>query len=228
MRIKQNFLKKLLGVGLVLFALLRAGYVNAQNDNPGPSFGVKGGLNLSTLFVDDDYINESNWRAGYHAGIFVKVPLTTMLAVQPEVLYSSVGSRITYGGSDLEQTLGIRPGEVRFNLNYVQVPVLVMVNLGALNVHAGPYASYLLSANVKNLQSGSDFINSGTLLQLSENDFQRLDYGIAAGIGFDLRNVKVGARYNYGLHEIGDGGIAGRLTGNARNAVAQVFVGFGF
>jgi hypothetical protein len=228
MRIKQNFLKKLAGAGLVLFPLLGSGYVNAQNDNPGPAFGVKGGLNLSTLFVNDDNINKSNWKAGYHAGLFVKVPLTTVLAVQPEVLYSSMGSKVIYGGSGLEQTLGIRPGEVRFNLNYVQVPILFVVNIGAINVHAGPYASYLLNANVKNLQSGSDFINSGTLLELSENDFQRVDYGLAAGIGFDLQNVKVGARYNYGLHEIGDGGIAGRLTGNARNSVAQVFVGFGF
>ncbi len=212
----------------MLFALMGPSYVSAQNDNPGPAFGIKGGLNLSTLFVDDDNIDNSSWKAGYHAGIFMKVPLTTMLAVQPEVLYSSLGSKVTYGGSNLEQTLGIRPGEVRFNLNYVQVPILFVANIGALNVHAGPYASYLLNANVKNLQSGSDFINSGTLLKLSENDFQRIDYGLAAGIGFDLQNIKVGARYNYGLHEIGDGGIAGRLTGNARNAAAQVYVGFGF
>jgi hypothetical protein len=177
--------------------------------------------------VNDQNIKDNNWRVGYHAGLFVKAPLSNMLSIQPEVLYSTAGAKFTYSGSNLTQTLGINPGEVRFNLNYVQVPILFMVNVGAFNLHAGPYASYLLNANVKNLQD-SDPLNPTTLLELNADDFQRLDYGIAAGLGFDLKNAKMGLRYNYGLQQIGDGGLAGGLTGNARNAVAQVYVGFGF
>lgn len=220
---RQNFLEKLAGAGLMLSALLAAGYVNAQNDNPGPAFGVKGGLNLTNLLVEEDNIDKRGWKAGYHAGLFVKVPLSTVLAIQPEVLYTTAGSRFTYGGP----VSGPGPGVIRFNLNYVQAPVLFVVNIGALNVHAGPYAAYLLRANVKNLEEG-DFPDAGAALNLNENDFQRLDYGLAAGVGFDMQNIKLGVRYNYGLHQTGDGGIAGRLTGNARNAVAQVYVGFGF
>lgn len=227
MRMSRNFPQKWACLGLFALVLLTTGQVNAQNDNPGPSFGVKGGLNLANLFAEDASIEDNNWKVGYHAGLFVKAPLSNVLSIQPEVLYSTTGAKITYGGSGLAQTLGINPGEVRFNLNYVQVPVLFLVNLGALNVHAGPYASYLLKAHVKNLQN-SDPLNPSPLLELNENDFQRLDYGIAAGIGFDLKNAKLGLRYNYGLQEIGGGGITGRLTHNARNAVAQVYVGFGF
>ena len=227
MKMSRNSPQKWACLGLFALVLLTAGRVNAQNDNPGPSFGVKGGLNLANLFAQDASIEDNNWKVGYHAGLFVKAPLSNMFSIQPEVLYSTTGAKITYGGSGLAQTLGISPGEVRFNLNYVQVPVLFLVNVGALNVHAGPYASYLLNANVKNLQNG-DPLNPSPLLELNEDDFQRLDYGIAAGIGFDLKNAKLGLRYNYGLQEIGGGGITGRLTGNARNAVAQVYVGFGF
>ncbi len=228
MKMSRNFLQKWARMGLIALVLFTAGQVNAQNDNPGPSFGVKGGLNLSNLFVNNnDNIEDNNWKVGYHAGLFVKAPLSNLFSIQPEVLYSTTGAKITYGGSGLAQTLGINPGEVRFNLNYVQVPVLFLVNVGALNVHAGPYAAYLVNANVKNLQD-SDPLNPTTLLELNEDDFQRLDYGIAAGIGFDLKNAKLGLRYNYGFQQLGDGGIAGRITGNARNAVAQVYVGFGF
>jgi hypothetical protein len=69
------------------------------------------------------------------------------------VLYSNVGAQITYGGSDLANVLGIEEGKVRFNLNYVQVPIAVVANLGPFNVHAGPYLSYLVGANVKNLKT---------------------------------------------------------------------------
>ncbi|CAA9280963.1 MAG: hypothetical protein AVDCRST_MAG56-3729 [uncultured Cytophagales bacterium] len=227
MKMTKNFLQKWASAGLVALVLLAAAPANAQNDNPGPSFGVKGGLNLANLFVDEDNIQDKNWKVGYHVGLFVKAPLSNMLSIQPEILYSTAGAKVTYGGSDLAQVLGITPGEVRFNLNYVQVPVMFMVNLGAFNVHAGPYASYLLSANVKNLQN-NDPLNPSTALELNESDFQRLDYGLAGGIGFDLKNAKLGLRYNYGLQRIGDGGVAGRIAGDARNAVAQVYVGFGF
>jgi hypothetical protein len=228
MKMRGNFLQKWASTGLLVLVLLAAGQVQAQNDNPGPSFGIKGGLNLANLFVNNnDNIEDNNWKVGYHAGLFVKAPLTNFLSIQPEVLYSTAGAKLTYGGSGLAQTLGINPGEVRFNLNYVQVPLLFLVNVGAFNVHAGPYASYLLNANVKNLQD-SDPFNAATLVELNEDDFQRVDYGLAAGLGFDLKNAKMGLRYNYGFQQIGGGGIAGRLTGNARNAVAQVYVGFGF
>ncbi len=227
MQMRGNFLQRWASTGLLVMGLLAAGQVHAQNDSPGPSFGIKGGLNLANLFVNDANIEDNNWKVGYHAGLFLKAPLTNMFSVQPEVLYSAAGAKFTYGGSNLAQTLGINPGEVRFNLNYVQVPVLFMFNVGAFNVHAGPYASYLLKADVKNLQNDDPF-NPSALVELNESDFQRLDYGIAAGLGFDLKNAKVGLRYNYGLQQIGGGGVAGRLTGDARNAVAQVYVGFGF
>jgi hypothetical protein len=60
------------------------------------------------------------------------------------VLYTNVGSKIKYGGSDLAEALGIESGEVRFNLNYVQVPVAAVINIGPLNIHAGPYLAYLV------------------------------------------------------------------------------------
>src|SRR5690606_37411349 len=141
-------------------------------------------------------------------------------------VYTNVGSKITYGGSNLENALGIKPGEVRFNLNYVQVPIALAANVGPLNIHAGPYFSYLLSANVKDLESSS--LNTTDIVELESYDFNRLDYGVLFGVGFDVQNFTIGARYNYGLREIGNSGIAGNLTENSKNGVAQIYIGFGF
>lgn len=201
-------------------------FAQGQSNNPGPKIGIKGGLNLSQLYVDQPNAEDESMKLGLNFGIFGKIPVSNFLAVQPEVLYSNVGSKITYGGSDLENVLGIEPGEVRFNLNYVQVPIALAANVGPLNLHAGPYFSYLLSANVKDLKSSS--LNTADIADLDTDDFNRLDYGLLFGVGFDVQGVTVGVRYNYGLREVGNSGIAGQLTDNSKNGVGQIYIGFGF
>ena len=64
---------------------------------------------------------------------------------------------------------------------------------------------------------------------LNEDSFKRFDYGLAAGIGFDFNGFVAGARYTYGLNEVGkSNNLSGQLTNNSKNSVATVFVGFGF
>jgi hypothetical protein len=125
----------------------------------------------------------------------------------------------------LANLLGIEPGEVRFNLNYVQVPIALAINIGPLNVHAGPYLSYLVSANVKDLKSSD--LSSSDIKELKTDDFNRFDYGVMGGVGFDVRGLTIGARYNYGLREVGKSNLAGTLTNDSRNSVAQIYIGFG-
>lgn len=164
-------------------------------------------------------------KTGVHFGVFGKIPLADMVAIQPEVIYSNVGSKVTYGGSDLENFLGIEPGEVRFNLNYIQVPVALAVNIGPLNVHAGPYLSYLISANVKDLKTSD--LDPSDINELDTDDFNRIDYGLVGGVAFDVQNVTIGARYNYGLQEVGKSDFAGTLTNDSKNSVAQLYIGIG-
>ncbi|WP_161891146.1 porin family protein [Pontibacter russatus] len=218
-------LKEVAGLGIAILLLLTTIPVKAQSDSPGPKIGVKAGLNFSQLYVDQPNAEDENVKLGYHFGIFGKIPVTDFLAVQPEVLYTNVGSKVTYGGSDVADILGIEPGEVRFNLNYVQVPVALAINIGPLNVHAGPYLAYLLSANVKDLEKSE--LSAKDIKDLETEDFNRTDYGVMGGVGFDIQNVTVGARYNYGLREIGKSGLAGSFTENSKNSIVQIYLGFG-
>ena len=221
----NKYFTKLAGLSLAILLLLGTTLVQAQDNNPGPKIGIKGGLNFSQLYVDQPNAEDEKIKAGYHFGLFGKIPVTDFLSLQPEVLYTNVGSKITYGGSDVEDFLGIEPGEVRFNLNYVQVPVALALNVGPLNVHAGPYLGYLVAANVKDLEKSD--LNTRDIKDLETEDFNRLDYGVMGGVGFDVQNVTVGARYNYGLREIGNSGLAGELTENSKNSVVQIYLGFG-
>lgn len=221
----KNYVKKFTLIGCSILLIFGAGQVNGQNNNPGPKLGIKAGLNLSQLYVEQPNAEDENMKVGFNMGVFGKIPINGFLAVQPEVLYSNVGSKITYGGSGLENLLGIEPGEVRFNLNYIQVPIGLAANLGPLNVHAGPYFSYLLSANIKDLKPSD--MSSTDVVGLDTDDFNRMDYGLMFGVGFDVQGVTIGARYNHGLREIGNSGIAGSLTENSKNGVGQIYIGIG-
>jgi hypothetical protein len=218
----------IIGPALVILLLMATVQVNAQryaSDNPGPHFGIKGGVNFSQFYVDQPSVDDESMKTGYHFGVFAKIPITEIIAIQPEVLYTNVGSKISYGQTQFQNNLGLDRGEVRFNLNYIQVPLALAINVGPLNIHAGPYAAYLISANIKDLNLRD--LTTNQLVNLNEDDFQRWDYGLVGGLSFDFQNFTIGARYNHGLREIGSSSVAGNLTNNSRNAVGQIFIGFG-
>lgn len=184
-----------------------------------PKFGIKAGVNLTNMYVQD--ISDENMKVGLNAGFFAKLPLTRGFSIQPELLYSNKGAKETYNNFIQGS------GEYRFNLHYVEMPVLAVINVGKnFNLHAGPYLAYLAAANVKNLndEDGIEGVD-----ELNAENFNRFDYGVAAGFGIDIDKVTLGARYNYGLREIGkSGSLAGELTKDSKNSAINLYIGFGF
>lgn len=182
-------------------------------------FGVKGGVNFSNFRVDD--IEDNNVKAGLNLGLFLKLPISDAVAIQPELLYSSKGSKLRYNNILQGE------GEYRFNMNYLELPIMGVFHIGEIfNVQVGPYLAYLASANIKNMDE--DLSIQGAT-DLNEDNFNRFDYGLAAGIGLDFNGFIVGARYNYGLNEVGkSNNLSGQLTNNSKNSVGTIYVGFGF
>ena len=183
-----------------------------------PKFGFKFGVNLANLYVDD--VKDQNMKVGAVAGFYAKLPIAKGVSLQPELLYSSKGAKVTYDNSLQGK------GEYRFNLNYIEVPLTFVFNvIDNFNIHAGGYAAYLASANVKNLKDGTIV----GVTDLNAEDFNRLDYGLVGGLGVDIDNVTIGARYNYGLREVGhSGSLSGDITKNSKNSSLSLFVGFAF
>ena len=183
-----------------------------------PKIGIRGGINLSNLYVDD--VEDENMKVGLNLGVFAKFPLTRGLSLQPEIAYSSKGSKVRYNNAALGE------GEYRFNLNYVEMPRLAVVNVGKnFNIHAGPYAALLTSANIKRMDEDLDVDH---IADLNTDDFKRWDFGLIGGLGFDIQNFTIGARYNYGLNEVGDGGVSGEALKNSKNSAFTFYIGIGF
>jgi len=185
-------MKKLI---LTTLSLVAFTFSNAQtNDDTatGASFGVKGGANFSNLYTED--VDDNNVLTCFNVGFFVTMPITEFLAIQPEVLYSRKGAELVYNNA-------FATGTAKFKLNYIEVPVLLKINLTKnFNVHAGPYFAYLIDGDVTNESSSGNFDFEENL---SNDDFNKFDYGLSAGLGFDFDSFGIGARYNYGLAKVG-------------------------
>ncbi|HET9053195.1 MAG TPA: porin family protein, partial [Cyclobacteriaceae bacterium] len=114
-------------------------------------------------------------------------------------------------------------GDAKFNLNYLDIPVLAVFKLGdAAEIHVGPYFGYLLSANTDVDGDIDDFE------ELDRDNFKAWDYGLSAGVGFNVGAAQIGARYNYGLQKIAESDVAETVLGDAKNQLAQIYVSFNF
>jgi hypothetical protein len=163
-----------------------------KQESSGFQFGVKGGVNFSTLYTSD--AENSKMLAGFNVGIFSKLPVSGNFAFQPEFYFTTKGSDVTYNNAFVN-------GTARFKLDYLELPLLFVVNItDNFNIHAGPYAAYLLSGKVTNE-------SNVTLFDFEDNidvrDYNRFDAGLIAGVALDFKSVSFGARYSYGFVTVG-------------------------
>ena len=155
-------------------------------------FGFKGGVNFSNMYTEN--VDDSNVLTGFIAGIFAKLPVSTNVAIQPELYYTTKGSEVVYNNA-------FASGTAKFRVNYVEMPVLLVVNLSEVfNFQIGPYVGYLLDGEVTN-ESSSPIFNFED--NIDPDEFNKIDAGVAAGIGLDFGTIGIGARYNYGLTKVG-------------------------
>ena len=188
----KNFMKSQIKL---LAAIAFTGFtftsIKAQHSDE-TQFGIKGGVNFSNIY--DTEVDDNNVLTSFNAGVYASFPVGDILSIQPEILYSRKGGELNYDNA-------ITSGTAQFKLNYIEVPVLFKVNVtDNLNIHVGPYFAYLIDAAVSNDASGDaiDFEDS-----YDNDDFNKFDVGISAGLGFDFNSFGIGARYNYGLSTIG-------------------------
>ena len=178
--------------------------------------GIKGGLNLSNLYVDQ--ADDDQARIGWHAGFYGQLFASEAFAIQPEVNFSTKGTGVTRIDATSARY------ESKFNLSYIDIPILAVFKLGGVaEIHAGAYWAYLLGAEIRNNDRNPD----NEFTTIDRDNFDDWDYGLVGGIGFNLGDgAQLGVRYNYGLNEIAESAGARRLFGSSKNQVAQVYFAF--
>lgn len=199
---------------LLSLTLLIALTFNQSHAQSAKRAGIKGGLNVSNLYIDQ--VNDENARIGAHFGFFAQVFSTEVVAIQTELLFSTRGSLAMY--------TGIVDQEIKYNLSYIDLPVLAVIKVGEnVEFHAGGYGSYLIDANISykgDVANGVD--------QVDRDELKSYDYGLAVGVGINIGSVQMGMRYNYGLVKIADSQNSRAFLGDAKNSCAQLFAAFNF
>lgn len=203
-------MKKTVTTFLALIVISFSGLPNAVNAQNPVDFGIKGGLNFATFHGSDaDYETLSD----YTVGIAIDISLPTLpVDIESGVYYSHKGAQAD-------------GGNVRLNVEYIEVPVLAKYNLGLFNqisphLILGPYAGYTINSNAR----GVTFSNVDSLEDFT-NDF---DFGLMGGLGADLKvavtTVNIQTRYSYGFTSVFDDG----FDGDAKNGVFSIVAGIMF
>ena len=178
------------------------------------ALGLKGGLNVSTLSIEDpaqpDLEVES--QTGLVLGAYLECGGESWFALQGEVNYSQNGAKVRGGSS-----------ATRIDLDYIRVPVLVMARIGSEEsklwpiVYAGPQLAFETGCQVSNGQSGG----SGSVDCNSEEleyplETRNVEFGLVFGGGveylFGSFKMELDARYNLGLTNMNGGSNASTVS----------------
>ena len=166
--------------------------VIAKAQSADTHFGLKAGLNISSLDVKDGVDFDS--KAGFHIGGLAHVHLSPHFSMQPEIVYSE------QGGKD---------GNEKWNINYINVPVLFQyMTGGGLRLQTGPQLGFAVSSKIK----------SGDIEQNIKDDVKTVDVSWSLGASYLFPEaIGIDARYNIGLTNVNDAG-----TPEVRNRVFQL------
>lgn len=196
-------LKKISKVFLVLiFAAALCGPAHAI----GPRFGAKTGVNLADQSVSGGGLSmDLSSKAGVIGGAFVAFSAGPKLSIQPELLFSQKGSKLNLLGS-----------ETKTKLDYLEIPILVKLKLGAPGVltapflFAGPSFGILASAKQETLGTVTDV----------KDAFKNVDVGLAFGVGLDISKITLDARYTLGVTDVDEG------SGSTKNNTITLMAGY--
>lgn len=197
---------------IAAFGLMSVAATQAQEIR----LGAKGGVNFSNIGGDDISNLDFNSRTGFHIGALVEIPVTEKFWVQPEVLYTALGSKST------ESRILGNTVESKLNLDYIQIPVMAKYYVvEGLALEAGPQIAFLVKAE------GETSIGDGTITnELDKDNFSSIDFSMGVGASYRLdMGLFLGARYNFGFTNINDGAFS---DSKLHNSVFQLSAGYSF
>lgn len=225
--------KLLLGASLIGCSLLSAQENTSSKASNPVTFGVKGGLNASTITTSHNY-EDSKPKVGFNAGVFANIPIASKFSIQPELSYNQVGSKIeTDARYDIPGTVVRMRNTGSVSLGYLSLPVMLQYNLlPNLYVEAGPEFGLLLGGKTENSwtetrTSGNNIsvTSSSNDIKINKDFYNTFNMGIGIGAGyFFTSNFGVTARFTAGITDIykyNDGDAA-------RNNTFQVGVAYKF
>jgi len=206
----------------VLVVAIAASIINCNSLMGQVKFGLKAGMNMETQSELGQLWDNDEVNTGFLVGGTAEYALTNKLSLQTEVNFQRKGEKT-------EKEVSGTQSDIRRELNYINVPLLVKGNwtseLGlpekwSLFGYAGPYYGYLVSAKDKIKVNGSTENTDIT------DESVKSDWGAVFGGGVTYKLAKgsvfADLRYDMGLYKINDD------NSDLRNKSLSLCIGYNF
>ena len=182
------------------------------------SGGPKLGMNLTNLYGSD--VEESGFKSGVCLGAFMTFNISSVFAIQPELLYTQKGDKY----EDEDEFFGTLKAWTM--LDYLEIPILAKFSIPTKgkvtpNLFFGPAVAF------KTRSKGRLEIE-GLSVEVDIEDVSGVDLGLALGAGVGIvagpGEVVVDARYTLGLTSVD----ASEWDMDVKNAAISILVGYSF
>ncbi|WP_276894918.1 porin family protein [Hallella bergensis] len=182
-------MKKYVSLIMLAVALMFAQQADAQLQ-----FGVKGGLNVSSISFNQDLFDSSN-RSGWFLGPTMKLSTPILgLGLDASALYEQKSSQV--------ENTKVQSGETTINQKSVIIPVNVRWGFGlgsmaSMFVFAGPQFGFNVGKDEFTWTSREDYQNT---FQLKKSN---LSVNVGAGVSL-LKHLQVTANYSIATGKTGE------------------------
>ncbi|MGI9527186.1 MAG: porin family protein [Weeksellaceae bacterium] len=173
--------------------------VNAQMNMESVEVGARAGYNYSNLTGDTAENLDTKGLSGYHAGLFVEVPISQRFSIQPEVIYSTQGTK-------LEGKFGsLAEGTREIQTQNINVPVLAKIYVAdGFNLQVGPQVSFNTGNKVEDDVKILG-VNGKNDFEFDDDALSSVNFGAVVGAGYKMaEGLTIDARYNFGLTNVFD------------------------
>lgn len=211
-------MKKVLSIVFLVAAMLFAANANAQI-----KFGLKGGLNVTSMSFSEEVFDASN-KTGFFVGPMVKVTVPIVgLSFDAAALYDQKEADVKYTGTEGEL------GKVNVKQQSINIPVNVRYGFGLSSLaniflFAGP--QWGINVGNKNFKW-----NESSSYSLKKSNFS---VNVGAGVTL-LNHLQVSANYNIACGKSADASLSKALDAAAnagkdksRNNSWQIALGYWF
>jgi hypothetical protein len=174
------------------------------------SIGLKAGPNFASIDTKASPGANYKSRTGFHGGAFAQLKFTKV-AIQPEILFSQQGSKVTFDQGDIES-----------NYNYFNIPVMVkLYTIAGINLQVGPQFGFVAGGEEKVTNRTTGI----TTTEDAKDVLKGSDISAALGVGWDLPfGLTIDGRYNLGLSDVNKNSAAAEI----KNQVWQISLGYKF
>lgn len=190
-------MKKLFLMAVVMLASV-ASY--AQHATGSFTLQPKVGLNIASLTKSDG----ADPRFGVAAGVEAEYQATDIFGISAGLLYSMQGNKFKESGVTTTN-----------KIDYINIPILANVYVAkGLAVKLGVQPGFKVNDEYK-------ISGGGHSIEGDVDKAKSFDFSIPVGLSYEISNVVLDARYNFGCTKVFDGA-------DCRNSVFQITLGYKF